>query len=226
VLFRSLTDPIPRKTNANGKRLTWQQKREEAHKLRDANLPTLSAITPHSDDSSKTKYLALDCEMVGIGRRGIESVLAEISIVNWHGNLVYHSFAKPADKVTDYRTEFSGVREENLVGAPSVEKVQKEVAAFVKDHIIVGHGLENDFKVLMLRHPPWLVRDTAHFGPFKGPRDKPHKLKTLVRKILGASIQSGEHNPAEDAIAALLVFKHVKSMWESKLIRKYGKKLK
>eukprot|EP00301_Raphidiophrys_heterophryoidea_P015202 c23744_g1_i1.p1 GENE.c23744_g1_i1~~c23744_g1_i1.p1 ORF type:complete len:376 (+),score=91.16 c23744_g1_i1:56-1183(+) len=215
-----------RKTNKKGVRLSWQQQREEAQKRRDSTLPRLASLIPKSDDTSMTKYLALDCEMVGIGPDGVESVLASVCVVNWHGNTVYYSYAKPKEEITDYRTEFSGIRPENLVDAPTVAQVQKEVASLVKNHIIVGHGLENDFKVLMLRHPPWLVRDTAHFAQFKGPQDRSHKLKTLVRKILGCVIQTGEHDPAEDSLAALLVFKHVKPMWEAKLLRKYGNKLK
>lgn len=61
-----------------------------------------------------TKCLAMDCEMVGVGATGDESVLARISVVNQHGHCVYDKFVKPKEKVTDYRTWVSGVRPEDL----------------------------------------------------------------------------------------------------------------
>lgn len=61
-----------------------------------------------------TKALAMDCEMVGVGRNGEESVLARVSLVNQHGNCIYDKFVKAREKVTDYRTHVSGIRPDNL----------------------------------------------------------------------------------------------------------------
>ncbi len=36
-----------------------------------------------------TKLLAMDCEMVGVGRDGSESILARASIVNHFGHCIY-----------------------------------------------------------------------------------------------------------------------------------------
>lgn len=57
---------------------------------------------------------AMDCEMVGVGPEGIESTLARVSIVNYHGCTILDRFVRPREKVTDYRTWVSGVREEDL----------------------------------------------------------------------------------------------------------------
>lgn len=61
-----------------------------------------------------TKLLALDCEMVGIGSDGKDSALARVSIVNQFGKCVYDKYVTPGEEVTDYRTEFSGIRPHNL----------------------------------------------------------------------------------------------------------------
>lgn len=52
--------------------------------------------------------------MVGVGPEGSESTLARVSIVNYHGAIVLDRFVRPREKVTDYRTWVSGVREEDL----------------------------------------------------------------------------------------------------------------
>lgn len=61
-----------------------------------------------------TKALAMDCEMVGVGPEGEESVVARVSLVNQHGRCVYDKHVKPTQPVTDYRTAVSGVRPADL----------------------------------------------------------------------------------------------------------------
>ena len=65
-------------------------------------------------DVSITKYIAIDCEMVGIGRDGEDSALARVVIVNAHGNIIYDKHSKPEEKVVDYRTKVSGIHPEHL----------------------------------------------------------------------------------------------------------------
>ena len=55
------------------------------------------------------KYIAIDCEMVGVGPGGIRSALARVSIVNFHGHVILDTFVKPIEAVTDYRTSVSGI---------------------------------------------------------------------------------------------------------------------
>ena len=52
----------------------------------------------------------MDCEMVGTGSDGKDSILARVSIVNQFGQCIYDKYVQPTDKVTDYRTQFSGIR--------------------------------------------------------------------------------------------------------------------
>uniref|UniRef100_A0A8C0JI98 REX4 homolog, 3'-5' exonuclease n=1 Tax=Canis lupus dingo TaxID=286419 RepID=A0A8C0JI98_CANLU len=95
-----------------------------------------------------TRALAMDCEMVGAGPKGEESVAARVSIVNQYGKCVYDKYVKPTQPVTDYRTAVSGIRPENLKQGEKFEVVQKEVADMLKGRILVGHALHNDLKVL------------------------------------------------------------------------------
>ncbi|KAK7472103.1 3'-5' exonuclease [Stygiomarasmius scandens] len=65
------------------------------------------------------KYLALDCEMVGVGINGSESSLARVSLVNFNGAVIMDEFVKQRERVVDYRTQWSGVRESDMIkGAP------------------------------------------------------------------------------------------------------------
>ena len=61
-----------------------------------------------------TKIIGMDCEMVGVGYGGKDSILARVSIVNHFGNCIYDKYVKPREKVTDYRTAVSGIRPKDI----------------------------------------------------------------------------------------------------------------
>ncbi len=162
--------------------------------------------------------------MVGVGPRGSESVLARVSIVNWHGYTLYDTFVKPQEPVTDYRTWVSGVRPQDLRHAPAFSKVQKKVAELIKGKTLVGHAIRNDMKALLLSHPHYLIRDTATFAPLQqlAKTNRP-SLRALVALTLGIEIQrdGDEHSSVEDARATMAVFRTQKSAWDA-MLRKGG----
>jgi RNA exonuclease 4 len=63
---------------------------------------------------SPGKYLAIDCEMVGVGIDGEESSLARVSIVNYWGAVQLDEFVKQKERVVDYRTKWSGIRPSDM----------------------------------------------------------------------------------------------------------------
>lgn len=75
-----------------------------------------------------SKFLAIDCEMVGTGPRGSVSQLGRCSLVSYDGDVVYDKFIKPPVPVTDYRTRWSGIRPRNLANATPYPAARKEVA--------------------------------------------------------------------------------------------------
>ncbi|SCZ91447.1 BZ3500_MvSof-1268-A1-R1_Chr1-2g01415 [Microbotryum saponariae] len=176
------------------------------------------------------QYLAIDCEMVGVGPEGVESALARVSIVNYHGHVTYDSFVKPREKVTDYRTWVSGVRERDLLNgqfsddkeaqrsAPTFAEVIKKVSELIKGRILIGHAISNDTQVLLLSHPHHLTRDTSKYAPLQAlARTKRPSLKTLSKLVLGVDIQSGEHSSIDDARATMAIYRSQKAAWEDAL---------
>jgi RNA exonuclease 4 len=180
---------------------------------------------PPKQSPSINKYLALDCEYVGVGPTGTDSALARITLVNWHGHVVMDHFVRPKMRVTDYRTHVSGVRSSDLVNAVEHDWVLGELERLIgKETVLVGHGLENDMRVMMFHHPRRLTRDTSKYRPFRAlARGKTPSLKRLAKHFLSVDIQAGEHDSAEDARAAMLLYQSVKREWENYLWRQEGK---
>lgn len=121
----------------------------------------------HRMNSGLRKTYALDAEMVGAGDRGQIQMLARVAIVNRYGQCIYDEYVAPVLPVTDYRTFVSGIREEDLIGAPSFYTVQRQVMNIIDDCILVGHDLKFDLGALSLSHPSRDLRDTALYEPFR-----------------------------------------------------------
>ena len=176
-------------------------------------------------DEYKARYVALDCEMVGIGSDGKKSALARVSMVDWWGRTVLDSFVKVPTKVTDFRTFVSGVKPKHLQSesALDVKECRETVSGLLKDKILVGHALKNDLQALMLQHPVHMIRDTAKHRPFQrlhnNKKWRPRKLRDLASEHCGLSIQQeGEsHDSVKDARAAIELFKTVHEDWEREL---------
>eukprot|EP00092_Neocalanus_flemingeri_P027654 GFUD01030013.1.p1 GENE.GFUD01030013.1~~GFUD01030013.1.p1 ORF type:complete len:305 (+),score=114.64 GFUD01030013.1:39-953(+) len=167
-----------------------------------------------------TKILGMDCEMVGVGLSGKHSILARVSIVNQFGHTVYDTFVAPSKQVTDYRTAVSGVRPEDLPGAPHFKKVRAEVCKLIAGRILVGHGLSHDFKVLCINHhPKEMIRDTAEYKPFQAAfGGRRPSLKKLAESFLGEVVQTGEHSSVQDSQVAVRLYTMFMEEWEAGLL--------
>lgn len=205
----------------------------EEEKLKKQNEERLSKIRKSEEklsEQQKARYIALDCEMVGIGSGGKQSALARVSLVNWNGEVVLDTFVQVPTRVTDFRTWVSGVKPKNIREgkAMDVKECREKVAAHLKNKVVVGHALRNDFHALMLTHPNQDTRDTAKYRPFQrlgGNKWRSRKLRDLVKENLGLSIQENgqAHDSVDDARATMELFKLVREEWEGELERKVKK---
>lgn len=170
-----------------------------------------------------TKYLAIDCEMVGVGPKGSISQLARCSIVSYEGDVVYDKFIKPPMPITDYRTRWSGIRRSDLVNATPYSEARKEILKLINGKVVIGHAIHNDFKVLSYSHANALTRDTSRIPLLNQragfPENQCASLKRLTKAIFNRDIQTGKrgHSSVEDARASLALYKVVEEEWEKKL---------
>ncbi|CAG8656221.1 6114_t:CDS:2 [Paraglomus brasilianum] len=190
-----------------------------------------STTAPSSHTTNKTntrkltkvgKYIAIDCEMVGVGFEGQRSALARVSIVNYNGVVIYDKYVRPMERITDFRTEISGITSKLLIDAHEFKQAQQEVAELIKGKIVVGHALHHDFKALLLDHPRMMTRDTSIYRTFrtKYARGKPPSLKKLAQEELGLTIQENKHSSVEDAKICMLLFRKHKREWEQSIFTK------
>jgi RNA exonuclease 4 len=178
----------------------------------------------------KARYVAMDCEMVGVGSEGRKSALARVSITDWNGAVILDTFVKCPSRVTDFRTWVSGVTAKHLQSDKAMEVVdcRQKVANLLRGKILVGHALKNDLDALLLQHPKQDIRDTAKHQFFQrlgANKWRPRKLKDLALQHLGLKIQvKGEsHDSIDDASATMEIFKVARAAWEMELDSKRKK---
>ncbi|XP_053954572.1 uncharacterized protein LOC128860835 [Anastrepha ludens] len=166
--------------------------------------------------AQQNKYVAIDCEMVGVGYNGQDDMLARVSIVNRQGEVLLDKFVKPWIEVIDYRTSISGIRPEDIENGEDFHVVQNQVAELIQGKILVGHAIRSDLAVLYIKHPFKNIRDTARYKPLCRlvSNGRTPSLKLLSQTILGMEIQIGEHNSVEDARAAMKLYNRLSSDWE------------
>lgn len=157
--------------------------------------------------STQVFAVGIDCEM-GYTTYGVE--LIRVTVVDWDTlKIVVDEIVKPYGKVLDFNTVFSGISsvENGITFKQAIERVTKYVGPRT---IIIGHSLYNDLNALRLLHERCI--DTACIYPQRMP-EKPRALKTLAFQYLGRQIQSGEHDSAEDAIAAMdVIYANLKAV--------------
>lgn len=180
----------------------------------------------------KAKYIALDCEMVGIGTGGKQSALARTSLVDWDGKVLLDTFVRVPNRVTDFRTFVSGVRARDIhidnEKAMDPVECRERVCELLNDKILIGHSLRNDLAALLITHPGEDMRDTARYRPFMraagggGGKFRPRKLRDLAKEYLGLDIQveGTEHCSVDDARAAMELYKFARDKWEKDLLMK------
>ncbi|XP_039962739.1 protein kinase 4-like isoform X1 [Bactrocera tryoni] len=157
-------------------------------------------------DDKPTKVYALDCEMSFTGR-GLE--VTKVTVVGHDGQLVYEHFVRPEVEIVDYNTRFSGITEKDLCAhsnknVKTLAEVQRDLLQLIDaETILIGHGLDNDLRVLRIVHKT--IIDTSIAFPHSSGFPYRRALKNLTKACLNRDIQCSDagHSSFEDSRACL-----------------------
>ncbi|KAJ6237184.1 hypothetical protein M0813_26738 [Anaeramoeba flamelloides] len=144
--------------------------------------PNYKGLVPHH-----LLYVSIDCEMV---ETTIGMELVRISVASSDTTVIYDKLVLPSSRIVDYKTEYSGINKERLVGVKmTLKKVQKEIQKLIpKESIIIGHSLENDLRAIKLKHDK-VIDTSIIYDHSQGYPLKP-SLKWLAKKYLNEIIQT------------------------------------
>ena len=154
--------------------------------------------------------MACDLEYVQVS--GGRHIMAKCAIVDMWCDIVLNLTVRPNERVTNYVTKITGLRQGDLdFGMPydTALRVVKDVLS--TPDIVAFHDPTNDLKVL--NWSPECVVDTSRMsylidrGNFSRRPSEGVGLKKLASVLLNTDIQGGFHSPVEDAITTMKLYK-------------------
>lgn len=173
---------------------------------------------------------AIDCEFVSLreevadftseGKKTVISPaylsLARVSLVRASGPLkgtvCLDDYIEPREEIVNYLTQFSGIRPEDLNKETSTHNLITLKTAYRKLRymidakvLFIGHGLQQDFRILNMIVPNDQIFDTVD-KYLHSSNQRKLSLKFLAWAVLGKFIQLTNHDSVEDADAALQLY--------------------
>ncbi|KAI0094583.1 hypothetical protein BDY19DRAFT_879033, partial [Irpex rosettiformis] len=141
-----------------------------------------------------------------------------VTVIDYRGFVLYDTYVRPTQPVSDYRVDQTGLTPQILSRAPPFPEVQQRVAHLLNNKILVGYALWELLSVMGLSHPAIDTRDVALFLPFRRSlRVRANQIvpmAALVSQLLGRNIGLHGDHPVEHARAAMDLFRSCEKVWE------------
>lgn len=169
----------------------------------------------HNSNSNRIDeevYVVFDLETTGLNSHSNEII--EIGAVKLNGTRIvdrYSKFVKPEGKIPQKITELTGITEDMVIDAESIETVLLEFLDFIGDATLVAHNsnfdmgfIRRESKRVLNRELENSVIDTLTMARDIYPQLKNYGLKSLT-KHLGVSLES-HHRAVDDSQATANMF--------------------
>jgi len=152
-------------------------------------------------------YVALDLETTGLDAE--RDAIIEVGAVKFRGQEVldtFSTFVRPGRPIPAQITELTGIRDEDVAGAPGVNDVLSQLARFVEQYPVVGHSV--GFDLAFVRRHSWLLEneplDTFELAGVLLPQAERYSLQALA-SMLGIELEQA-HRALDDARATHHLF--------------------
>ncbi|KAG8477693.1 hypothetical protein CXB51_027662 [Gossypium anomalum] len=208
----------------------------------ESNVTMSGSIMDEMHNGKAQKAVAMDCEMVGGGSDGSIDLCARVCLVDEDENIILHTYVQPQIPVTNYRYEVTGLTEDHLRDAIPLNEVQDKIMKILyngesvgrippdggKARLLAGHDVQHDLDCLRIKYPGFLLRDTAKYRPLMKTNLVSHSLKHLTKTYLGQhhgvlfyryNIQCGIHDPYEDCISVMRLYKRMRGQDHQQVFR-------
>ncbi|PJF32277.1 MAG: hypothetical protein CUN51_01220 [Candidatus Thermofonsia Clade 1 bacterium] len=149
------------------------------------------------------ELVALDLETTGLDPA--DAHIIEIGAAKFRDGAIlatYSTLVNPSVSIPSRVTEITGIRNEDMIGAPKLEQVLPALQAFVGDSVLVGHSIEFDLRFL---HKQRLFTahqavDTYELASVLLPTADRYNLNALMQ-LFNIAPEGDYHRALTDAIA-------------------------
>lgn len=187
--------------------------------------PSLSDFYDAEPLSSwENDYVVIDTETTGLSPTKDKLIEVAALKIN-HGNIVdsYSTLINPGITIPTKITEITGITDEMLVGAPTVDTIIQPLTDFIGNYPIVGHNVTFDIKFLSAARyicglPAVSVSyiDTLPLARKEFPKLQNHKLSTLISEFELSDQQ--DHRALSDASYTNQIYQIMRSRNVAELV--------
>ena len=159
--------------------------------------------------------MSVDVECVATGRGHSDRGVCRVAVVDEKEHVLLNEYVKPDARIVSYFTPITGVQRGDLDNAKSLETVLAQVYAHLSPNVtLVGQAIAGDIGWLQLKQGEHYkdVIDLSEVFAAYNPRYKnmnyfslQHEANTLLDGE--GLIDAGPHNPANDCIASIRLYK-------------------
>ncbi len=161
-------------------------------------------------------FIGLDIETTGLSPQHNAIIEVAATVQDWTGKEIehYESLIKPNQPISDKITEITGITEEMVAHAPTVDQVLPELFARLKKGVIVAHNAPFDLGFLSVAAKEhWLALpgtpmiDTLTMGRAILPGRRKYGLQILAEEL--DLPQDAAHRALSDARLCMRLFSHL-----------------
>ena len=157
-------------------------------------------------------YVVIDIETTGLSASANEIIeIAAIKVIKGIAKDRYHSFVKPEKRIPEKITELTGINDDMVNDAASIDKILPEVLAFIGDSVVVGYNVDFDIHFLSAKAGQELLLpsvDALKLARVLLPDLKHHTLASVTEEL---GIGGNRHTAKDDAEATRQVYEYLLS---------------
>ena len=116
-------------------------------------------------------YVVVDIETTGLDPKTDEIIeIGAVQMTDGQAVETFHRLIRPSKKLPEAITDLTGITNEMVKSAPSLDDVLPDFLAFLGDHVMVAHSFEGEvFGPAQRLHGATYVVDATFRGPELGP---------------------------------------------------------
>ena len=162
------------------------------------------------------EYICIDVETTGLDFE-YDEIIEVAAVFVKDGGIVnqYSSLIKPSFPISSFIEDLTGIRNEDLLDAPSIGQIIPKLSAFIGSCVLVGHNVHFDINFLYDAFEKAGLSlsndfvDTMRIGRKLHPEMPHHRLQDLVEKY-GVQ-QDRKHRAGEDVLATQQCYEAMKA---------------
>lgn len=206
------------KINLQEKRTNKSSVKEESEKSFELLSPNVQKSIIFNDMQSVSTdnviydYIIFDIETTGLNKQNDDVIqLSALKIINDKVVDKINTFIKPKTNIPEKITYLTGIKNEDVYNAPSIDETINKFSLFIEGLPLIGHNIIN-FDLPFLSEKGLVLNgnniiDTVPLSTIKLPNLKNHRLP-MLKKYFG--IDNLSHNALNDCETNLIIYKKLR----------------